>query len=324
MSCRWSASQPHPLGLCPGPREPPCARLPTVRRPRHLSVRPFLQPSQRAQHPLSLPATSVEGGLWCPIRPSVWLPALPPRHLSHVSHQSHACCIPSMWSLCGPGLGAGPGSIWVDGWGLELEQAPGHGDHQVGNGGGDQRRRLPPQAEQGPCRRCAGGTRGLRGGSGAPRQRPRKGSSPRRRLVPQLPSPSHSQSRPSAPGPSTACPPAWGSLSLPQMGVVSQTKGPDPDCRSPAREHPQVSRGPPSPQPGGLPAVQGGQASSPQEAPSSRAAPPHRVLSPKAEAGFAAPTPAHGERGRHRTQTGIGPEPSESRAEPAACPKRGP
>lgn len=194
-----------------------------------------------------------------------------------------------MWSLCGPGLGAGPGSIWVDGWGLELEQAPGHGDHQVGNGGGDQRRRLPPQAEQGPCRRCAGGTRGLRGGSGAPRQRPRKGRSPRRRLVPQLPSPSHSQSRPSAPGPSTACPPAWGSLSLPQMGVVSQTKGPDPDCRSPAREHPQVSRGPPSPQPGGLPAVQGGQASSPQEAPSSRAAPPHRVLSPKAEAGFAAP-----------------------------------
>lgn len=59
--------------------------------------------------------------------PSICLAAgPPPRHLSRVSHQSHACCLPSMWSLCGPGLGAGPGSIWVDGWGLDLEQAPSH------------------------------------------------------------------------------------------------------------------------------------------------------------------------------------------------------
>lgn len=41
---------------------------------------------------------------------------------------------PSMWSLCGPGLGAGPGPSWVDGWGLVMELAPAQGTVRWGMG----------------------------------------------------------------------------------------------------------------------------------------------------------------------------------------------
>lgn len=45
--------------------------------------------------------------------------------------------VASSCGLCvGRGLGAGPGSIWVDGWGLELELALVTGDCQAGSGVG--------------------------------------------------------------------------------------------------------------------------------------------------------------------------------------------
>lgn len=76
--------------------------------------------------------------------PSICLAAGPATQtpVSRVSPEP-CLCIPSMWSLCGPGLGAGPGSIWVDGWGLELEQAPATGDRQAGSGW-DRRGWFPP------------------------------------------------------------------------------------------------------------------------------------------------------------------------------------
>lgn len=128
-------------------------------------ARPSSFSQGEAHCPRSLPATSVEGSLW---RPTVHLSGCQPCHpdacLSCLTRAMPVASPPC--GLCvGRGWGAGPGSIWVDGWGLELAQAPGHRGRQMGNGW-DQRRQLPPQAEQGPCGRRAGSTWGSENGAG--------------------------------------------------------------------------------------------------------------------------------------------------------------
>lgn len=140
VSCRWSASQPHHRGaMCgaPGSPEPPRPG-PLTHREATLPLRyvSFSASLRGARRP-SLRPCNVHGGGGVAVmsHPSICLAAGPATQtpVSRVSPEP-CLCIPSMWSLCGPGLGAGPGSIWVDGWGLELEQAPATGDRQAGSG----------------------------------------------------------------------------------------------------------------------------------------------------------------------------------------------
>lgn len=99
-----------------------------VRRPHHVCFIPVSLASTRGVMPSFLPCSS-PGGCSCdvPSRPSVWPLAPPPRHLSHLSHQSHACCIFHVVSVWAGGWGPGLGpSGWTDDWGLALALTLGH------------------------------------------------------------------------------------------------------------------------------------------------------------------------------------------------------
>lgn len=191
--------------------------------------------------------------------PSVCLAASPaPRHLSHVSHQSHACYTPSMWSLCGPGLGAGPGSILVDSWGPKLEQAPGHLGTVSWGMGWNQRGCVPPQAELGPCGRWANSPQGgLRisgvaleavGFAALDTKATRQGRPPWR-AVPQLLTPARSQKPLSIPGllpeplPPPTLPP-WAAC----LHMDIYTSDQSPPCRLSASQRISTDLDPEAPQ----------------------------------------------------------------------------
>lgn len=71
--------------------------------------------------------------------PSVHVSGCWPRHPDTcVSCLTRAMPVaPPACGLCGPGLGAGPGSIWVGGWGLELVQIPRHREPSGGGSGSE-------------------------------------------------------------------------------------------------------------------------------------------------------------------------------------------
>lgn len=164
VSCRRSVSL---LGAVPaalGARGHPVPGSSAIRRP-HSSVT-FVPPASSRERPTALaPSLRRPWRGACDV-PSVHLSGRQPRHpdacLSCLT-RAMPVASPSCGLCVGRGWGAGPGSIWVDGWGLELAQDPGHRGRQMGNGW-DQRRRLPPQAEQGPCGRHAGSTWGSENG----------------------------------------------------------------------------------------------------------------------------------------------------------------
>lgn len=98
--------------------------------------RPWRSRLPQRSPPPSLPSRHGPGGAAVtshPVRLSGRWPR-PPGHLSRLSPEP--CVLHLPCGLCvGWGLGAGPGSIWVDSWGLELELAPGNrGLCQVGTG----------------------------------------------------------------------------------------------------------------------------------------------------------------------------------------------
>lgn len=157
----WSASPLGAVPAAPGAQGHPVPGSSAVRRPHHLSVASVPPASPRERPTALAPSLRRPWRGACDV-PSVHLSGRQPRHpdtcLSCLTRAMPVASPPC--GLCvGRGWGAGPGSTWVDGWGLELAQAPGHRGRRMGNGW-DQRWRLPPPAEQGPCGRCAGSTRG--------------------------------------------------------------------------------------------------------------------------------------------------------------------
>lgn len=128
----------------------------------------FSRLSQRGPPPSLRPCDGPGGG-GCdvPSRPSVWPLAPPPRHLSHLSHQSHACCI-FMWSLCGPGAG---GRAWVrlgGRLGPGVGTGPGHRGLSGREWGGTKRGGSHPRLSRGPAGGVAAAPRGSENGKGRP------------------------------------------------------------------------------------------------------------------------------------------------------------
>ena len=207
-----------------------------------------------------------------------------------------------MWSLCGPGLGAGPGSIWVDGWGLKLGQAPSH----RGLSGGDWVAAEGVEPTPGRAMACRAGV------TEAPTQRPRKERRPGRGPTPQVltlqPLPTGRQNRS----------PALGSLSPHQICTLG-LKALNVDPALLGAPWSKVGRGPPSISTAlGIPAAQ-----RPAWLPSCKG------LCSKLEMGFAPPPYPHTllstlEGGRISwTQTGHGTGQPKSKVKPSLCPKEG-
>lgn len=101
----------------PGDQNSPVPGCPCQEATHHVCFIPVSLASTRGWMPSSLPCNS-PGGWSCdvPSRPSVWPLAPPPRHLSHLSHQSHACCIFHVVSVWAGGWGPGRGpSGWTAG-----------------------------------------------------------------------------------------------------------------------------------------------------------------------------------------------------------------
>lgn len=151
VSCRWSASQPHHRGaMCgaPGSPEPPRPGPLTHREAtpplRYVSFSASLRGARRP----SLRPCNVHGGGGVAVmsHPSICLAAGPATQtpVSRVSPEP-CLCIPSMWSLCGPGLGPGLApSGWTAGaWSWNRPQPQGTGRRGVdGTGGGGSHPRL--------------------------------------------------------------------------------------------------------------------------------------------------------------------------------------
>ncbi|XP_066111735.1 glutamate receptor ionotropic, NMDA 1 isoform X2 [Saccopteryx bilineata] len=160
VSCCWSASQPHHLGAMPrGPWEPRAT----------LSWAPHTSGGHTTSLLCQFLSLSWWGGC-CPLPPRhVWWRGgcdVPSVHLSGCQPCHPDTCLtcltramPVASPPCGlcVGRGWGPGlapSGWTAGaW--SWNRPPATGDCQAGSGW-DHRGRLPPQAEQGSCRRCAG------------------------------------------------------------------------------------------------------------------------------------------------------------------------
>lgn len=150
-------------GPCPGPlgaQSHPALGSSRIGRPHHLTVMSVSQPLLGAPTAHPSPRRPWRGG--CDV-PSVHLSGCRPCHpdtcltcltrAMPVASPPCGLCVGRGW---GPGLA--PSGWTVGAW--SWNRPPATGDCQAGSGW-DQRGRLPPQAEQGPCRRCASSPQGF-------------------------------------------------------------------------------------------------------------------------------------------------------------------